>query len=93
MIRQKILIATTPRSKARVIKELTEELKVVNQEITDLQRTGSDSLSPERSHSVSSSTAVPIVNPSAQTLLTEKFKLRDQIQTGLKTLEERERKE
>ena len=44
-------MATTPRTKARVIQELTEELKLVDQEITDLQRTGSDTLSPERSQS------------------------------------------
>jgi hypothetical protein len=36
---------------------------------------------------------VPIVNPSNETLLKEKFKLKDQIEAGLKTLQDRDRKE
>ena len=67
MIRQKILLATTPRSKARVIQELTEELALINQDIDVLkQRKGSASDdNRERSHSQNSNTAVPIVTPSA----------------------------
>ena len=35
-IRQKILLATTPNSKARVIQELSEELVIVNNDILEL---------------------------------------------------------
>ena len=37
-IRQKVLMATSPRSKAQAIKELEEDLKTINIEIMDIQR-------------------------------------------------------
>lgn len=92
-IRQKILLATTPRSKARVVIELKQELELVNQDIEALQNLNDGSKSPERSLSVNSNTAVPIINPSTQDKLQEKLRVKDQISAGLKQLEDRERRQ
>ena len=76
-IRQKILLATTPRSKERVVLELKQELSLVNRDIKELEHLGEGSNSPERSLSVNSNTAVPIINPSTQDKLAEKCRIRD----------------
>ena len=77
MVRQKILLATTPTSKARVIKELTEELEHVNEEIRELETSAGHAGSPERSLSQNGNTAVPSINPSTQDVLKEKVKLKE----------------
>ena len=92
-IRQKILLATTPKTKAKAVEELKYELTLVNQDIYELEHLGEGSNSPERSLSVSSGTAVPIINPSTQDKLAEKIRIKDQIESGLKSLEDRERRQ
>ena len=66
-------MATTPKSKIRVIEELKEELRLVNNDIKELSDENSYKV-PGRS---SSYTVVPIANPSTETLLHDKYKLRD----------------
>lgn len=63
-IRQKILSATTPSSKSRVVEELNVELTLVDKDIDALKNLGESNSSPERSFSVNSNTAVPMINPS-----------------------------
>ena len=92
-IRQKILSATTPSSKSRVVEELNVELTLVDKDIDALKNLGESNSSPERSFSVNSNTAVPMINPSTQDKLQEKYELKDQIETGLKTLKDRERRQ
>ena len=64
----------------------------MNKDINELEHLGEGSNSPERSLSVSSGTAVPIINPSTQDKLAEKIRIKDQIESGLKSLEDRERR-
>ena len=92
-IRQKILLATTPKSKARVVEELSVELALVKKDINELENLKEGTSSPERSLSVNSGTAVPIINPSTHDKLQEKNKVKDQIEAGLKSLEDRERRQ
>ena len=68
-------------------------MEVVNGEIKEMETNGVTMGSPERSLSQSSSNAVPSINPSAKDILREKVKLKEQIETGLQTLQNRERKE